>query len=388
MTMNAKKSRSGRLNKGAPSGFIVSLIFHAAVFFIAGIFVVFAVVRKPEPEFEPPPPIERPKMKLKKPKVKVRKSSQPKPSSRIVAKVKTREMPEIQLPDLTGTGDGLLGGLGDGGEFMDLPDIGEMSLFGGGITSGSDLEVTFYSMRRRANGTDNENMDHQMYTRIIKEFVENGWDTSRLRKYYHSPRKLYASTIFIPPVTSIAGPLSFGEEIDMQLGSCWAAHYHGELIHKDGITFRFWGHADDVLTVALNKEVVLAANLPWTGIDAWMIADGWNGYKAPGSRGQTSGDGQHPCGNGNLAGSDWITLEPGVPYEFDAVVGEAPGGQFCAVLLVEVQGEEYELNEYGGRTFSLFATQPLSRQLQDTILMGMYEGDAMVTNVTTYFSGL
>ncbi len=118
-----------RIDKGAPSGFVVSLFVHAAAFFLAGLFVVFKVMHPPEPEFQPPPPIERPKMKLKRPKVKVRKSSQPKPSSRIVAKVQTKQMPEIQLPDLVGTGEGLMGGTGFGGEFLDLPEIGQTSLF-------------------------------------------------------------------------------------------------------------------------------------------------------------------------------------------------------------------------------------------------------------------
>lgn len=47
-----------RINKGAPSGLVASLVFHLAAFFIAGLFVVFTVVTKQEPEFEPPPPIE------------------------------------------------------------------------------------------------------------------------------------------------------------------------------------------------------------------------------------------------------------------------------------------------------------------------------------------
>ena len=128
----SQTSKRSKVSKGAPSGFIISLAFHVAAFFVAGLFVVFTVVGKKEPEFKAPPPVERPKMNIKKPKVKVQKNSQPKPSSRIVAKVKSRDMPEIQLPDLMGTGEGLLGGSGLGGEFLDLPDVGEMTLFGGG----------------------------------------------------------------------------------------------------------------------------------------------------------------------------------------------------------------------------------------------------------------
>jgi len=149
--MKRKKDKQGKVNKGAPSGFVVSLIFHAVAFFVAGLFVVFTVLPKEEPEFKPPPPIERPKMKLKKPKVKIKKSSQPKPSSRIVAKVKTAKMPEIQIPDLVGTGEGLLGGLGAGGEFMDIPEI-EVSTLGSSESVGNDLVGQFYDFKRARDG--------------------------------------------------------------------------------------------------------------------------------------------------------------------------------------------------------------------------------------------
>lgn len=110
----------------------------ACFFFISGLFVVFTVLPKEAPEFNAPPPMARPSMKLKKPKVMVKKSSQPKPSSRIVAKVKTEKMPEMQIPDLVGTGEGLMGGLGSGDEFMDIPEIEEVTVFGGAVSLESE----------------------------------------------------------------------------------------------------------------------------------------------------------------------------------------------------------------------------------------------------------
>ncbi|MBN2786537.1 MAG: hypothetical protein JXR25_17100 [Pontiellaceae bacterium] len=381
-----KKTGKNRVSKGAPSGLVVSLLLHVAAFFIAGLFVVFTVVTKKDPEFVPPPPVERPKMQLKKPKVKVQKSSNPKPSSRIVAKVKTRDMPEIMLPDLEGTGEGLLGGVGVGGEFMELPEIGEMSLFGGGVTSGNDLEVTFYCMKRHANGSVNTSMAHKEYFNILKRFVDSGWNTALLKRYYHSPTKLYATTVFIPIVTSCMGPVAFGESYED--AACWAAHYRGKLVHKDGITFRFWGVSDDVLTVAIDKKVVLAANFPWDGVDAYTIAQEWWGNEAPGSRGILDDAGSYKMADSVMVGSSWITLEPGVAHDFDAVAGEGPGGEFYAMLMVEVQGEKYPLNEYGQPMFPVFALEPLSWGLQDSILMNLYKDEANVTNVTTYFNDL
>ncbi len=383
MNANMFKPRK-TIDKGAPSGWMVSAGFHVAACFAAAALIVFRQYAEREVIITKPEPMPtRPAMILPKPRLRAQRSSEPKSSARIVANVRAQVTPDFKLPNVTGSGGNSLFDGGHGATFTEIPPP-DGSYIGPPVpTVGNELEVTFYSMKRKANGTNNPRMDHVIFTRVIKDFVEGGWNPRSLDKYYRSPNKLYATTIAIPPVTSIVGPVSFGE--DVEFGDCWAAHYRGSIIHKEGITFRFWGHADDILTVAIDKEVVLAANLPWTGIEAWTIANEWND-RAPGSRGQTDTNGLNICGNGVLAGSDWITLEPGMPYDFDAVIGEAPGGQFCAMLLVEVQGEHYEYNDWGGKTFPLFALSPIPRPLQNSILMGMYEGDAMVTNITTFFN--
>ena len=375
------KSHGGKVNKGAPSGLIISLIFHAAAFFIAGLFVVFTVVNKKETTFVPAPPVERPKMQLKKPKVKVKKSSQPKPSSRIVAKVKSREMPEIQLPDLMGTGTGLLGGSDMGGEFMDLPDIAELTVFGGEETTGNDMEVVFYSMVRSRNGGDKP-ITYDDYFTIVADFVNSGWNKQKLSRFYRSPKKLYATTIMIPFNSSMLGPAAFNESMDY--GYCWMAHYQGKLVHKDGITFRFWGGSDDLLVVRVDGEVALKGclefvpgEIPYGLEQTVQIAPEWSS-KAVNNR-------SYWLANSLMAGSDWITLEPGVPLDFEAIVGEGPGGEFHAGLLVEVKGEDYPLNDRGSPIFPVFAMEDLTWELQDSILEYIWDGDANVTNVTTIF---
>lgn len=208
-----------------------------------------------------------------------------------------------------------------------------------------------------------------------------------LSRYYHSPKKLHATTIFIPIVTSCMGPVAFGESHED--AACWAAHYRGKIVHKEGVTFRFWGISDDVMTVAIDKEVVLAANISWDKVGAHTIAEKWWGKTAPGSRsGSTVDDGVYLMADGSMVGGDWITLEPGVEHDFDAIVGEGPGGEFYAMLMVEVKGEDYEMNEYGQPMFPVFAMEPLSWELQDAILMNLYKDEANVTNVTTFFNAL
>jgi hypothetical protein len=51
--------------------------------------------------------------------MKLKKSAKPKASTRIVTKVKRASMPDIQLPEMSGIGEGFAGGLG-GFEIMPI----------------------------------------------------------------------------------------------------------------------------------------------------------------------------------------------------------------------------------------------------------------------------
>ena len=119
--MKKVRDKSGKLVKGMPGAVLLSILIHAGFFLLAGALVIFTVVQKDEQEFEPPKAAERPKMKLKKPKVKVQRTSAPKPTARIVTKMKRTSMPVIELPGMAGMGNSLGGGVGG----MDLlPDLG------------------------------------------------------------------------------------------------------------------------------------------------------------------------------------------------------------------------------------------------------------------------
>ncbi len=362
-----KKSKKANAGKGAPSGFVISLIVHAAAFFLAGIFVVFTVVNKPEPEFLPPPPIERPKMKLKKPKVKVKKSSQPKPSSRIVAKVKSREMPEIQLPDLMGTGEGLLGGgTGIGDEVLDLPDINSIRLMGTAMSSGSDFVGTYYDFNRRQDGSP-YSMDTDSYASHMLQFFTSDWNTHLINKFYHSSQKRYASCFMVPSIPSDLGPEAFGEP--QAAGYCWGILYKGKLVHKTDIKFRFWGFGDDVLMVRVDGKMVLAASWPGSSVQEGC---GWSS-RAPES-------GLYMLGAQPAQVGDWITLEGGVPKEMEVFIGESPGGIFCAQLLVQVEGVDYEKNKQGGPILPMFTTDVPSWGTLDAIYEHLVQGEATLTN--------
>jgi len=362
-----------KVNKGAPSGLIVSLIFHGVAFFLAGIFVVFTVLPKEEPVFEPPPPIERPKMKLKKPKVKVQKSSTPKPSSRIVAKVKTAKMPEIQIPDLVGTGTGLMGGTGLGGDFLEMPEIATISQLGTTTSVGNDIVGTFYDFKRPRSGRPTSApLEKTDYMLRVNKFIEGGFRTASLAKYYRSPKKLYAQCLVVPPTDSTVAPAAF--DTDEAAGGSWLVHYKGKLVHKDGITFRFVCSADYFIVIRVDKEIV------WGGV--------WNMENTRYEDFQTLVGGLYKPNLSTIEGfmgmdrsskGEWITLEPGVPKDIDIILGDEDGA--CGfIIAVEEKDVEYERGPQGYPVYPIFRTAELSHDMVDAIYKDLTPGEVCVTN--------
>jgi len=362
-----------KLIKGMPSAVLLSILIHVGLFLLAGMLVVFTVVKKEEKQFEPPKAVERPKMKLRKPKVKVKKNSKPKSTARIVTQIQKADMPDIRLPEMGGMGGGLGGGLGG---FDMMPDLGEVSMFGAGQSIGNDLVGTFYDFKRDRNGRDIPySMDQ--FLKALNKFVQSGWKPSALSRFYRSPKKLYASTIMIPPVLSILAPEAFGEHDTA--GFLWVAHYKGPLVcppsHPDGITFRFWGMGDDIMVVGVGGEVVLNACWPtdFQSINfGKTIEPHWQSSSADSRR--------YFYGHNYAEVGDWITLEPGVPQEMEAIIGETPGGHFVAMLAVEVEGVEYEKGPQGNPILPIFKTAAPSLDLIETIHENLVPGEVCVTN--------
>ena len=353
-----------KIGKGMPSAVLLSIAIHAALFFLAGLLVVFTVVKNKEVEFEAPKAVERPKMKLKKPKVKVKKTSKPKPTTRIVTKVNRASMPDIQLPEMSGMGESLGGGLAG---FDLMPDLGETTLFGSGQSIGNDFVGTFYDLKRGRTGRPIP-MDPDMYLKALRTFVVSGWKPSEIAKYYQSPKKLYATSFMIPTILSSVAPTAFGE--DDTLGYCWAAHYTGKLVHKDGIQFRFWGQGDDILLVRVNGKLVL--NACWPSDSEAQFTQFWQTSSSYSRR--------FYLGNNKSVVGDWITLEPGVPLDMEVLIGEKPGGGYCAMLVVEVEGVEYEKGPQGNPILPMFKTSEPSLDLVDVIYRDLVLGEASVTN--------
>jgi len=358
------KKNPGKLAKGMPSAVALSILIHAALFLLAGMLVVFTVVKKEEKKFTPPKAVERPKMKLRKPKVKIKKTSKPKPTTRIVTKMNRASMPEIQLPEMSGMGEGLGGGLGG---FDIMPDFDEVSAFGSGQSIGNDFVGTFYDFLKDRSGR-NIPMDHIMLLEVLRDYIEDGWKPSDLARYYRSPKKLYATTCMFPLMESIMARIAFDEfeEGHQRNDYCWVIHYKGQLVHKDGIKFRFWGAGDSLMVVRVNGEIVL---------DVWG-----RGGLVPSWQTSSADSYKYWLGTVQSVVGDWIELEPGVPLDMEYLFSDLGGGAFGATLLVEVEGVEYPRNRQNGPILPIFKTAELSRDLEDAILEYLIPGEACITN--------
>lgn len=358
--MKKNTKRSQKIVKGVPSAVVLSLLIHAALFLLAGALMVFTFVNRPEKKFVPPKAVERPKMDIRKLKVKVKSKSKPKATTRIVTTLKPASVPDLQLPEMSGMQDGLVGGIGG---FELMPDLTEVSMFGSKQSIGNDLEGTLYDFKRDSRG---KNLSVQMTTgdflNEVKKFIRNGWKTSSLARFYHTPEKLYSPTIMVPSTQSYFGPWAFGER---DMGAYYyMLYYKGQLVNKKGGRFRFWCMGDNFMVVRVNGKVVLDfANLFQTV---------WDGKR---STRMSMHLGHWPAYAGQ-----WMDLEPGVPLPLEVIFGEYEGGIFGAMLVIEEEGVDYPHNFENGPKLPIFKTAELTRDQLDSIYEYLWEDHIDVTN--------
>lgn len=357
-----------------PSAVVLSILIHAGLFLLAGLFVVFTILPPKETAFEPPPPVKKPKMPLRKIQLKVKKPSKPKASAKLTAIVKKPDLHEIAFPDLPtgGMGSGIGG---DDGvvSFIDLPSFeDEDGILGKEKSIGNDLEGTYYDFKRNSSGSYNGvggrgAANATPYLDAVNRFFNSGWKTTSLSRYYKSPTKRYASFVVVPTMSSSVAPSAFGE--DRGSGIYWMVIYRGQIVHPEDITFRFWGAGDHFLGVRVNKEVVF--------FTAWQYErNDFNiDWKSNNSQRATYFFGYDTL----LDVGDWITLKAGEPQDIEIAMGD--NGGLCALaLLVEVKGKEYPQNEQGGPILPVFKTEELTHAQMDAIYKDLYVDDCSLTN--------
>jgi len=197
-------------------------------------------------------------------------------------------------------------------------------LFGREKAGEAALMGIMYDLKQTQRGEPTP-INEKDYAMIVSNFVARGFDESVLNRFYRVSKPRHATQLFVPLIGAGAAPKAFGAEKTVK-PSRWVIHYKGQVAPPEDGTYRFWGYGDDVLVVAVNGKIVL------NGSRFALTGTSW----------KSSERGGLPAGNRNLVAGTWVSLKASDPVDLDIIVGEQPGGEFCAFLLVEKEGQIYE----------------------------------------------
>jgi hypothetical protein len=216
------------------------------------------------------------------------------------------------------------------------------ALFGTSDKDGAGLIAIIYDLKQTQSRQPSQ-ITAETYPAVVQDFLSKGWDEVVLNKFFRVTRPLYSTQIFIPGMDAGAAPKAYGVDTVMK-ASCWVIHYKGQVSPPEDGTYRFVGYADDALAVAVdNKTVCVGARHDMQLEKIWKTKEK-QGAKAF---------------NGNLSYGEWITLKKDQPVDLDVLVGERPGGDFCAFLLYQKQGDTYESDKNGQPVLPVFQLAPL-----------------------------
>lgn len=224
--------------------------------------------------------------------------------------------------------------------------------FGSPDTTSGALIGTMYDLKQTADrkptefASDSSNED---YHKFLQKFVDSGWNPNTLNKFYKVDRPLGTYQIFIPTIEADAAPAAFKAEQYVQ-PKRWIIIYNGSFTAPEDGTFRFVGVADDILVVRLNNNNVMDGSL------FSVVGKGVTREKTGLAYNRANGIYQMYAGN-------WFQLRAGQTYPIDIMIGEQPGGQFNAFLLIQQKGQDYPKQSGGANlcpVFPVFQTAPAS----------------------------
>jgi hypothetical protein len=271
-----------------------------------------------------------------------------------------------------GKGDGVGGGIGNGmGDGLGNGPSVKLNPFGMLSRTPNALIGTFYDLKQ----TDKRkptNISNEETREIIRSFVDKGWKEASLsREYFQAPQKLYQTKIYIPLMAAEGAPAAFNCEKDVQ-PSRWLIVYRGMVTPPKSGRYRFVGAGDDVLVVRFNNRHVFDHGF-YGGTTGTHLSGGLIGVlkgedrdrerermlrdspmKIPVEFYQYPSTPNWNGAIGGLAVGPWFEAKAGTAYPIEILLSEIPGGLFCASLLIEKVGENYEKAPTGAPILPLF----------------------------------
>jgi hypothetical protein len=240
--------------------------------------------------------------------------------------------------DVSFNAGGMTASSGSGAGGAAVPFFGFRESKGGGAFVGK-----FYDLKQLKNGTPSKLDEQTGYTAEVGKFINSGWNPANLERFFVGPNPLYTTQIFIPSIDANQGPVAFGLGGRVQ-PKMWLVHYKGNVVAPESGTFRFVGVADDILVVRFNGRVVLDGGYynPTGHAPSTYYAS--TGLKLDPKMGFYKGSGR----------GGPVQVKAGESYPMEIVIGEWPGGQFKAWLMIEKDGVEYEKDAKGNPILPIF----------------------------------
>lgn len=232
--------------------------------------------------------------------------------------------------------------LSDTGSFGTL--VGTGSGGGGGVPAGYMIGEMF-DFKRDSAGNDIAGWNPEMYWAQARKVINDGkFGAAAEGDVYKVPAKVALNKIWIPTQPAENGPKAFAVGDKMKPRG-WMAHYTAQLKARADGKFRFIGDFDDFMACFVDGRLVLEVNWGNHGDRATSVF----GWKSP--------VGKSPYGI-DVVG-EWFTIKKGQTCRFDICVGERPGGLIGGRLMIEREGEKYEMS--GNRpVWPLFTSRRLS----------------------------
>lgn len=210
--------------------------------------------------------------------------------------------------------------------------------FGVREASGASLIGMLYDFKQTQT-REKTPVDPRKYAHIVDTFLSMNWDDAVLKSYYKVTRPLYLTEIYIPMMSADAAPKAFDVE-KIVAPRMWLVHYKGQIAAPASGRYRFVGYADDWIAVAINQKTVLVSNRD----DTKLPQTNWKSSEKDGMQ----------IGNGRLRYGDWFEFTEGAVLDLDVAMGERPGGNFCAFLMIQKEGDVYTKNQQGDPVLPLF----------------------------------
>ena len=216
--------------------------------------------------------------------------------------------------------------------------------FGDLTRSDGTLQGSFYDLKQTPDRKPS-GMASTEYFNVVREFERKNWSLSVLKNFYKASQPVFATQLFIPVQSAAGAPKAFAVENEVQ-PAYWLILYEGNFRVPETNGYRFVGYADDILMVRVNGETVLDASR------AGIVGE--ISEKDPLSKVKQTIEKGHRVGNGSLAYGKWMDLNSGDIQKIEVLLGERPGGFFCAFLMVETRDGKYEKDNNGRPVLPLF----------------------------------